>query len=732
MPDSRTHLEVPPEAVRTDAVRHTGFSVPYVRPSYAEHGEALVAQVRSLRATLAAARDSTDSETLFVRVSTPAGVSIRAEKTRLRSSGLEVVTLSDRSDNVATAKIGRDQFGELEGRILRYATEAANPFRSYLSILDDIVAVPASEKLDPRLLTDDATKFRATIQVFAGLRERERAAVLVSIRNRLTEMGASAVRADGFLNGEAAVSANATPSMLRTVAQDYVSVKRIAPSQLYYIADATPVRPIPPNVTVARPASSVVVAVVDSGINDRCSVMTGCVTGKYLAVPPGTVADEQHGTFVASRILYGDDIESSFRAGTVTPACRVFDVPVFGRDAGGAFVALDEQELAKAIESGVAASPPETRVVNLSLGTNAPILDNEFSLVARVLDNIARMRDLIVVTTAGNVRDERLRAAFPGSLALEEYRIDSPGEALLALTTGSIAKFGDGSTISQSMQMSAFSRRGPGADSGAKPELVAHGGNCLLSGATHTRWSVQGLHGSGTSIAADSGTSHAAPLVAQAAARLCAYYGNPPANLVRALLVHFAESARPIASPVPVEYLTGYGEPNVHRGCQAGNHSVAFLYSGHIDRDNYKYIPFLVPPALASTGTGSLRIRVTVAQDPPVNANNYKEYCKARISVLVRKRIAVGFRDVSVGDVAPGDARWAPILRFDKSFARAYATGDWEIRLRLFTRDLPDDHQQAYSAVIEVIDDSGTVDVLSNVLASGGSRYRSIVAGAAA
>jgi hypothetical protein len=119
----------------------------------------------------------------------------------------------------------------------------------------------------------------------------------------------------------------------------------------------------------------------------------------------------------------------------------VVGVPVLGVDAAGRIVPVKEGHLATAVDLALPKLPRAARVVNLSLGTNSAVQDGAVSLVAQLLDKHARDSDLLVVTTAGNVRDPRLLSGFPNSLVDPGCRIDSPGDSVLSVTVGSVAKY---------------------------------------------------------------------------------------------------------------------------------------------------------------------------------------------------------------------------------------------------------------------------------------------------
>jgi subtilase family protein len=92
---------------------------------------------------------------------------------------------------------------------------------------------------------------------------------------------------------------------------------------------------------------------------------------------------------------------------------------------------------------------------------------------------------------------------------------------------------------------------------GVKPELVMHGGNCNADGNPSSWIAAQGIHGSGTYIGWDFGTSFSAPLVSDQAAQLFGHYENPPVNLVKALLCHFTLICITPQNGIGSQYLVG-------------------------------------------------------------------------------------------------------------------------------------------------------------------------------
>ena len=321
-------------------------------------------------------------------------------------------------------------------------------------------------------------------------------------------------------------------------------------------------------------------------------------------------------------------------------------------------------------------------------------------------------------------RDPRRIRTYPNEISLPHWRIDAPGDSLLALTVGSIARYNADGALSKPRELSPFSRRGPGVDGGIKPELVIHGGNCNADGNPTSRIAAQGIHGSGTYIGWDFGTSFSAPLISGQAAQLFGHYENPPVNLVKALLCHFTLSCITPQIEIESQYLVGFGEPILEQAKWGDSSSATFLYTGQLQTDVYKYLPFHVPSQFASNRNLKLRIRITVVFDPAVNPDNHVEYSKARMSVALRKLTKDGLKEITIDPEVRSESRWKPILKFSKTFRRAFASGLWECRLRLWSRDLPEDFRQGVAVVIQVIDETQGLDVWEAVELEAGERFR--------
>jgi len=213
-------------------------------------------------------------------------------------------------------------------------------------------------------------------------------------------------------------------------------------------------------------------------------------------------------------------------------------------------------------------------------------------------------------------------------------------------------------------------------------------------------------------------------LVSRVAAELFDQHISPTANLIKALICHFTKPAIAPNTSVDPLMTIGFGVPDIEMAKSSGMHTAAYLCEGIIDRNSYHYVPFYVPSALApGASQAQFRIRGTLCYDPPVDPSNPREYSCARISLTLMKKTISGFRETSLSNDFVWSNAWSPVAKFEKRFSRSFASGEWEIRLRLWTRSLPDNHKQRYSLIIELVDDSNSVDIWSEIVSEAGSKF---------
>lgn len=354
--------------------------------------------------------------------------------------------------------------------------------------------------------------------------------------------------------------------------------------------------------TATEPAANApAVCVIDSGIQEDhrwlAAAMDRRSSRNFLpGEPDNAVADlfppRGHGTRVAGAILYPTTVPKSGSAQAVAwiQNARVLDADKKLPDA-----LIPERYLA-AIVDHFACGARGTRIFNHSINASAPCRLQRMSAWAAKIDQLSHQQDVLFIQSAGNVPGGMGSETNPGlrlhlhekrrhpdQLLRDASRVANPGQALHALTVGSIAHTiiddeGWKSFAKTIGEVSGFSRAGyaPPWDA-VKPEVVEYGGDyCHSTVGSFVKLDERNcvelvsstLHGEPAHGKDGAGTSFAAPKVAHIAARLQAVFPEVSPLLYRALIVQSARwpaTVKPDADKDTVLRTIGYGLPDVER-----------------------------------------------------------------------------------------------------------------------------------------------------------------------
>ncbi|BDA73850.1 Peptidase S8 and S53, subtilisin, kexin, sedolisin [Calothrix sp. PCC 7716] len=383
-----------------------------------------------------------------------------------------------------------------------------------------------------------------------------------------------------------------------------------------------------------------------------------------------------HGTSVAGLAIYGN-IENCIKQGSFDPTAWLFSARVTDENGKYDEDILVETQLDQAIRAFVE-QYPNCKVINISLGNADQIYRTglkQFRLAAKI-DEIAyqyQHKNILFVISAGNAfyeeaqSNEQLRTDYPNYLLNKSARIIDPATSAIALTVGSLS-FGRGSITEPSDVRrqaianlsgypSPFTRTGFGVDGMVKPDVVDFGGDFVLD-LTYRKGidlpkvnilpdSVAGV--SVITLSKDfnsslfhicSGTSFAAPCIANLAAQLVTKYPQASSNLVRALIVNSAL----LPKEIPPEFqckdkksqseqikkqlaIYGYGQPNLQRAMYSAENYVVLSEDNILIKVGYFHIyeiPQLPPDFIKTKGTRILSI--CLAFDPPTRPTRGDSY----------------------------------------------------------------------------------------------------------
>ena len=370
------------------------------------------------------------------------------------------------------------------------------------------------------------------------------------------------------------------------------------------------------------------VVVVDSGVSGGSTGLDAWVTGRDSTVPP-PYRNEDHGTFVAGLIAWGERLNTNIVAIDTTP-CTVFDLQVVPKT--DPQYAIAENEFLHSLETALQAHAKQFKVWNLSLGLEARCSLDDFSTLAIELDNLQEEYGVVFVISAGNYETPPLLRFPRQGSETDAGRITSPADSLLGVSVGSIAHIGYASDGLRENDPSSFSLHGPGPSHIIKPDVVHYGGSCSLD--ARRRVGVRSVTPSGMSE--ECGTSFSAPLVARTLAHIFHRVTPTPSPvLARALLVHGARDPRTKHRvPGGDEQCFGFGRPApVEDSLKCTPYSSTLVFEDTLWPGNYlEWIDFPYPPSLKQNGRYFGEIWMTLAFAPARDAHSGVEYCQTRVS----------------------------------------------------------------------------------------------------
>ncbi|MEH1892180.1 MAG: S8 family peptidase [Nostoc sp.] len=434
---------------------------------------------------------------------------------------------------------------------------------------------------------------------------------------------------------------------------------------------------------VPPPEDNCGILVIDSGV-PRGHPLIAPVLGEAEVFPDakrkviqgGADDVHGHGTSVAGIAIYGN-VENCIQQRSFDPTAWLFSARVTDENNKYDEDLLLETQLDEAIRAFVE-QYPNCKVINISLGNADQIYRDglkQFRLAAKI-DEIAyqyQHKNILFVISVGNAfyeeakSNEQLRTDYPNYLLNKSARIIDPATSAIALTVGSLS-FGRGSITEPSDVRrqaianlsgypSPFTRTGFGVDGMIKPDVVDFGGDLVLDLSYRESLGLPKVNVLPDSVAGVSvltlckdfksslfhicsGTSFAAPRVANLAAQLFTKYPEASSNLIRALIVNSAL----LPKKIPTEFqckgnksqskqikkqlaIYGYGQPDLQRAMYSAENYVVLSEDNILIKVGYFHIyeiPQLPPDFIKTKVTRILSI--SLAFDPPTRPTRGDSY----------------------------------------------------------------------------------------------------------
>lgn len=744
MPNSRPHIEISQEAVPhpTDRIYPPGGGGgTYPRSSYQTHASKIYMEAVKLKTIFSKSTLNQDpQDKVYFRVELPSkGYSVWSGDGAELEEKIHANIVGSPEKNIAHLSTNLESFESLLEQLERYKDTPQNTGKSSFAQIERFEKIPISEKLSTRLLRymrSDNFDGDVIVSLFKDLNRNEKATYRQVIKEFLEQRGGQLV-SDYDSEIGLLLRIRASKRAICRVARQFLAVQCIEPNETLSLSSSVAGEALDDNLIVEPNPGRAKACIFDSGVILGSRFLDGSIIAREE--PLGPVYDPDHGTFVASRVIYGDTIIDQVARGSLKPNVKILSVCLSPHDGIGNRVKVSTEKLMKTIRETVERWHHEIKVYNLSFNLisenpslNSAISDDFVNPLAAEIDLLSKKYNVLFVISTGNFpspNSPRPTQTYPSYFSDEFARLCPPAEANLGISVGSVAIKENGGCMAPTNHPSPFTRRGPGFAKYRKPDVVAHGGN-LATGWRHlNELSAIGFGSKQNVIAYNNGTSFAAPLVTRLAAHLFSEIPNVTASLVRAMLIHFADlNSLPSFSKDELVNLVGNGIPNPLGLVRSDRWSQSFLFQGTVEDGKIQKIPFYVPNALVDRrGRGIVGVRVTIAFASETDRTLKSGYCKSHLRTNLLKlspkkgetKVIRGKNLITINDM------YSTVIRREDKFSSGIQGGDWILVVEHLSRWKLKDPKVRFGAVITVFDPKkeASIDIYKHIRTEVPNRY---------
>lgn len=244
------------------------------------------------------------------------------------------------------------------------------------------------------------------------------------------------------------------------------------------------------NVQIEAPIQSAsIVCVMDSGIQEKHKYLApAIISDESVSLLPNNlntsdeVAGGGHGTRVTGAVLYPRTIPSD---GIYHLPCWIRNMRILDENNCLPEDVYPPKTIAIAVQKYNVESSPPTRIFNHSIGSRRSCEMKHMTSWAAEIDSQSYNNDVLFIQAAGNITTDIVSAYWQAGYPYPEYldrelcRISNPAQSLQAITVGSVSatelETDDFIALGKQMEVSSFSRSGPGIWDVLKPEVVEYG-----------------------------------------------------------------------------------------------------------------------------------------------------------------------------------------------------------------------------------------------------------------
>ena len=737
----RPHLKLEEIRSITDRIYPAGGGGgTYPREDYRRHAGKIFRHTQKLKESFENTEDQNLTRKRYIRVELPKESNVHAGEGETLSKNILGELVGAPKKNVGHFSTNENSLDLLSEQLKTYRDTDKHTGKSKFAPIEKISNIPSSEKISDNLkaiLKEGIEPGEVLVSLFPDLSRDEVATIKKAMIDFLKDGNGEIVSGYEGISGQL-FKVKAKANKIAPLADCFLAIQTVDPVGDLFVESAIIGEPIEETVRVIPNQSTAKVCIFDSGVVSGSRFFeTSIIDNEEPIGPPHSV---EHGTFVASRIIYGNSLRDSISEGQLTPDVKVLSVCMKSHDAVGNPKAATGDDFVRIIRNTVERWHSQISVYNLSMNLilnnkGYVVTDDHVGPVAAELDSLSRKFGVLFILTTGNypINEPVPNKRYPDYFKSESCRLCQPSEAMLALTVGSSADRENRGSIAKKNTPSPFTRRGPGFSAYRKPDLVAPGGNLTKDWKQFDDLSSAGIDQGGGNIAYSTGTSFAAPIISRLAAKIFENIQDATPDLVRAMLIHSATvSGWEHLDENLLLQLVGNGEPDTAFLLSSDRWNQHFMYQGQIDYRKIVKIPFYVPSALTDReGRKKVRVQFTLAFSPETNRTLKSGYCKSHLRTKIYKKndegdlygVTATRNHISVTD------KYSTVLRYDRVFSSGLQSGDWELEIEQQSRWTLKDTNTPFAFVLTISDpqEDQSIDIYQAIQTEAANRFQDLI-----
>ena len=417
------------------------------------------------------------------------------------------------------------------------------------------------------------------------------------------------------------------------------------------------------NVQIEAPIQSApIVCVMDSGVQEEHKYLkSAIISGESISLLPDNmetsdeVAGGGHGTRVTGAILYPKTVPTD---GVYQLPCWIRNMRILDKNNCLPEDIYPPKTVAIAVQKYSIEGAPPTKIFNHSIGSRNSCEMKHMTSWAAEIDSQSYNNDVLFIQASGNISTDIISAYWQAGYPYPEYldrelcRISNPAQSLQAITVGSVSatemETDDFVALGKQMEISSFSRSGPGIWDVLKPEVVEYGGtHVYIKESVPPQFTTPyevcpeliRKSPEGPAFAHDQvGTSFSTPKVTYIASQIEKVLPESPALLYRALIAQSARWPKNVNNISKEECVStlrhiGYGIPDIERATHNNEYRITLVtpLQMELGDDEAHIFQVPIPEELSNIGE-DYDILVEVTLSYAANPRRTRRYVKGYLS----------------------------------------------------------------------------------------------------